>query len=558
MSSGIARSLLIPLATLTLALAGTQPLRAQDSAAPTGVYTARGTVVNRLTGQGIPRALVTLNDDYAVLTGGDGQFSIDNVPQGTYMASVSKPGYLGIGSSRSGSVNRNGMRVPPTPPQRIQVGPDVPSATIRLVPTATILGQISLSTADPADGIRLSLYRRQMNFGHVQWVSAGTAQSRSDGSFRVGGLPPGSYLLATEASLDNPDTSPMGRVAIWGYPPAYYPGVTDPGAAGIITLAAGQQAEADISLTRQQFFPVTASTGAGDMRMPGNFDVLDMGGHPTGLNAQFDNRRGLLRANLPNGSWVLEGRGFGREMTWGRAEVHVAGAPVSVAINMQSVPHIPVNIQREFTASATTNTSGAGLNLVLVSADPLAMGSAGGGLGQVPGSNGTAWQVNLAEPGRFWVEVFPNGPTYVSSITSGGMDLASTPLVVDPGSPPPPIDVTLRDDGGSITGQLNIGAANAPGTAPTDDTSQVTVYAIPQFPFAGRLPQSSVRLDGTFSFNNLAPGSYRVMACDSPQDIDFHSPDALAAWTGTSQTATVEAGGTAHVTLDVTHTESAP
>jgi Carboxypeptidase regulatory-like domain len=562
MSLGTVRKLLIPLTASLLALAGPVALCAQDTSAPGASYSTHGTVVNSITGQGVPHALVTLNEDFAVMTDGDGQFSIDNVPQGVYFASVTKPGYLGIGpqhNSMAGAFPRRAVRSQVTAPQPIQVGPDMANLTLRMTPAASIVGQIALSTADQADGIHISLFRRSMHFGHVEWEMAGTARSRSDGTFRIGGLPPGHYLLSTQASLDSPDPNEASGQPIWGYPPAYYPGVTDPGAAGVIALAAGQQSEADITLTRQQFFPVTAVIHTADMQMPGEFELFDMGGHPTGLSAHYDNRRGLAHANLPNGSWVMQGRNFGREMTWGRVEVHVASAPVTVAITMQGVPHIPVDIQREFSSSATPNISGSGLNLVLASAEPFGMGTTGGGLGVVPGSNGTAFQVNLAEPGRFWVEAFPSGPTYVSSITSGGVDLASTPLVIDPGSPPPPIDVTLRDDVGSITGQLNISTTNAPGTTPAaSQNAQLVVYAIPQFPFPGQLPQTSVRADGTFTFNNLAPGSWRMVACDTPQEIDYHSPEGLAAWTGKGQTATVDAGGTAHVTLDVTHMESAP
>jgi hypothetical protein len=361
-------------------------------------------------------------------------------------------------------------------------------------------------------------------------------------------------MLCTQASLDAPELGETSKLPIWGYPPEYYPGVTDPGAAGMIALSAGQQAEADLSLTRQQFFPVTAVVRAADMQTPGTFEVLDMGGHPTGLSAHYDNRLGLVHANVPNGSWMLQGQGYGRDMTWGRTEFQVAGTPVSLAVNLQAVPHIALNVQREFTSTTAAIPSGPGLNLVLASADPLAMRSVGGGVGPVPGSNGTAWQINLAEPGRFWVEAFPNGGAYVSSVTSGGVDLASNPLAIVPGSAPPPIDVTLRDDGGSISGQLG-GAA--PGTASaTAQSARATIYAIPQFPFAGSLPQAAVHADGTFTFSNLAPGSWRVVACDGPQEIDFHSPEGLAAWTGKGQTVTVDAGGTAHVMLDATQTEN--
>jgi hypothetical protein len=538
------------------------PLHAQDAPSAASSYSARGTVVNSLTGQGVPRALVTLNDQYAVLTSGDGQFSIDNLPPGTYMASVSKPGFLGFGNtggSRGPRVRNGANTWVEVPPRRVTVGPDMPSLTFRIPPAGTIAGQIALSTADPADGIRIMVFRRQMHFGHPQWEMAGSAQSRSDGSFRLGGLPPGSYMVYTQASLDRPDSGEASHLPVWGYPPEYYPGVTDPGAAGIIALSAGQQAEADITLTRQQFFPVMVAARTGDQQAGGDFEVLDMGGHPTGLGARYDNRLGQIRASVPNGSWVLEGRAFGREMSWGRAEFQVAGAPVSLAVTMQTVPHIQVAVQRDFTASTTPTYSGPGLNLVLASAEPFATRSVGGGLGPVPGSNGTAWQMNLAEPGRFWVEAFPYGGTYVSSVTSGGVDLASNPLAIVPGSTPSPIDVTLRDDGGSITGQLGIGATGAPGASDsTADGIQVIVYAIPLFPFSGELPQTSIRTDGTFAINNLAPGSWRVVACSEPQEIDYHSPEGLAAWTGKGQAVTVEAGGTAHVTLETSSTEGGP
>jgi hypothetical protein len=62
---------------------------------------------------------------------------------------------------------------------------------------------------------------------------------------------------------------------------------------------------------------------------------------------------------------------------------------------------------------------------------------------------------------------------------------------------------------------------------------------------------------GQFSFYNLAPGSYRVVACDAQQDIDFHSPEGLAIWAGKGQTVSVDPGGTASVDLDVVHMTAA-
>jgi hypothetical protein len=558
----LSRSLRRSMLTATLLLLAAGMVRAQNApgASDTFGYSVRGTVVNSITGQAVAHALVTLSNDQATLTDGDGRFSFDNVTAGQYMVSVSKPGFLGFGNTGGGRgphmIDRANVGQS-TPPRRLQVGPNQPSVTLRMDPAGIIAGQVTLSTSDPADGIHITIYRRQMHNGHPLWEVAGETQSRSDGSFRFGGLPPGSYMLATHASLDSPDPSTNSRLPVWGYPPVYSPGVTDPGSAGIVNLAAGQQAEADISITRQQFFPVLAAVRSSEGQSPANFEVLDSGGHSTGLPAHYDNREQLLHASVPNGSWILEGRAFGRNLSWGRAEFLVASAPVALAINVLQIPRIPVNIQREFTASNASSSNGPGVNLVLASAEPFATGSVSGGMSTI--SNGTAYAINLAEPGHFWVEAFPFGATYVSSITSGGVDLAGNPLIVAPGSTPSPIDVILRDDVGSITGQLNADPSAASASTPTPGLSAtVSIYAIPLFASAGPIPEGFVHSDGTFSISNIAPGSYRVVACDTPQQIDDHTPEGLAPWATKGQTVTVDPNGTAHVTLDVIHAEASP
>jgi hypothetical protein len=543
---------------LVLLAAGS--LAAQDSGSATGI-SVRGIVLNSITGQGVPRALVALSGDLATLTGGDGQFSFDNVPAGQYLVSVSKPGYQGFGNtggSRGPRVVKGAMLWSNLPPRHLQVGGEMPSVTLHLAPAAVITGVVTLSTADPADGIAVNLYRQSMQYGHPAWTTAGHATTRSDGSYRFGNLPPGSYMVSTGASLDHPEGEAASRLAVWGYPPVYYPGVTDPGSAGVITVTAGQQGEADLSVTRQAFFPVTAAVRASEGRMAANFEVLDTGGNQTGMAAHFDPREQVVRMNVPNGTWTLEGRLFGRETAAGQAQFVVAGAPVGLAISLSQIPRVPVNVQRDFTGTATTTSSGPGVNLVLTPADAFSTNGIGGGMAPVPGSDGTTWSLNVIQPGRFWVVAFPNGGAYVSSITSGGVDLASNPLIVMPGSMPSEIDVTLRDDGGSISGQVNAESGGAGSSAPgssaaSGDSPVVTVFAIPLFPTSQAMPSTTVGSDGTFNIGHVAPGSYRMLACEGTPAIDYHRPEGLSVWAGKGQTVTVDPSGTAHVTLDVEH-----
>lgn len=561
----LVRSLVPPIAAAALAAA--LPALAQDTAsqATTG-YSVRGTVVNAINGQAIPRALVALNQDQAMLTNGDGEFSFENVAAGEYSVSVQKPGYQGFGNIMPGMQMRvsmgGGHRIV-TPPRHIQVGPDMPALTFPVTPLAMIAGHVTLSSADPADGIQVQVLARQFSSGRAHWAIVGRARTRSDGSFRVAGLDPGSYMVSTQASLDRPGQAASDRTPVWGYPAMYYPGVTDFSAAGILTLAAGQQAEADLSLVRQQFFPVTALVHSSS-EMPANFQILDSGGRPTGLSATWDRRDEVVRATAPNGTWTMEAHAYGRATQWGSASFQVNGAPVSFSISVLPVPTIPVIIRREALASADSSQpapSGPGMNLMLVAADEIGTGIAGGGLNPVEGSGGTQWQLSVNEPGRYWVDAQAFPPTYISSITSGGVDLGSNPLIIVPGSTPSSIEVTLRNDAGTISGQIASQTANAAGTsgAPpaAGERPQTWIYAIPLFSTAARLPEGSVQANGQFTIPDLAPGSYRVVACDAQQEIDFHSAEGLAAWAGKGETVTVDPGGTASVELDVLHIEAA-
>jgi hypothetical protein len=542
-------------AAFCLISAGGAAVWAQEAS---GGYAVRGTIVDAASGQPVARALVSLGQDFATLTGGDGQFSFEDVPGGGYQVSVRKPGYEGFGMI-SATVSRPGISRQPRPPHPIRVGPDMPSLSFRILPLAVITGHVTLSTADPADGIQVMAYIRQTENGRLHWTMAGLAQTRSDGSFRIDELPAANYILYTQSSLDLDRAAGNAHGPVFGYPAVYYPGVTDPTAAGMITLRSGQKVQADIGLVRQQFFEVTAVVQLPDPSQYASFQILDSSGRQTQLPASYDRRTQTVTASVPSGSWSLAAHSFGRELLWGRTDFQVAGAPVSLAISLLPVPHIPVNIRRDFTVSADNSqpqSSGPGLNLFLVAADDLSMASYGGGLNSIEGSNGQSWEIRTTQPGRYWVQAQAFPPAYVNSISSGGVDLAANPLVVVPGSTPAPIDVTLRNDSGTITGDISSQSPTlAGGVSGGVQMPLAWVYAIPLFPTPSVLPTGFLRPDGQFTIPNVPPGSYRVVACDSPRQIDFRSPEGLAAWSGKGQTVTVDAGSTAHVELSAVSTE---
>jgi Carboxypeptidase regulatory-like domain len=545
--------LLVALLPVALLASAIPQAHAQNPLATQTGYTVRGTVMNSVTNQPVARALVAFSQDQAMLTDSNGQFSFPNIAAGSYSVSVTKPGYQGHGDGGMMRIGRGAAPLRPEPPLRIQVGPDTPALTLSITPLGSIVGHITLSTADPPDGIRVQVITRRLQNGHPHWVNAGQVRVRNDGSFRIDDLEPGSYIIASLPSLDRPGLALNSREPVWGYPSLYYPGTTDFSAAGILNLGPGQQAEADFTLTRRQFFPVLALVHS-STDTPANFAILDTGGRPTGLFANWDRRDGLVHAVVPDGTWTLDAHVYGRTLQFGSTTFQVNGAPATLAINIQPVPHIPVIIRRDFVASADASqppVPGPGMNIELTSADERSA-TVGSMTHTDDSSAASNWELNITEPGRYWLKVEAYQPAYVSSISSGGVDLGSNPLVVIPGSTPQAVEVTLRNDGGSIAGDIN-GLNPSTATSSSGQSPQLWIYAIPLFSTAAALRDVIPNSDGHFSFNNLPPGSYRVVACDAPQEIDFHSADALAAWTGKGQVVTVDPNGAASVDLDIVH-----
>ena len=521
-------------------------------------YTVRGTVLDSTTRQPIARALVQVANGDAVLTDSNGGFDFANVPAQQATIMVRRPGYLTNQTDAPGpQPSQDQVSIYP-----VTIGSNTPPLTLSLMPEAVLTGHLSLLDSDAADGIQVTAYRKGVENGRPKWTMAGMAATNSQGVFRIANLPAGSYLLYTQPSLDL-FFAIANNSASSGYPAVYFPGVTDASAAGVITLATGEHKQADITLLRQTFYPVTikvANAPPGDFV---NLDIQDSAGRAMQQGAaRYDAQQQAAHASLPAGRYLLDARTFdvgtNRSSLFGHAEFTVSTAPVTyVSISVLPLRKIPVIIRREFTAP-TTATLGViglsqgpspGLNLNLVAADAtFSGGNSAGGLQPLPGSNdGSAFQIESVPPGKYWVEANAFDG-YISSISSGGVDLAHEVLTVGAGGASAPIEVTLRNDAGSIDG--TIGA----GQVPPGDTSHAWIYAIPLFATTSDLPTASPDSSGKFRFDNLPPGSYRLVACDSPRQIEFRTPEGLAAWAGRGQVVSVEAGGAAHVQLDVTAT----
>jgi hypothetical protein len=176
-------------------------------------------------------------------------------------------------------------------------------------------------------------------------------------------------------------------------------------------------------------------------------------------------------------------------------------------------------------------------------------------------------------PARYWIIVQPNYG-YVASITSGGLDLLRDPLPIGEGGTDP-IEIVLRDDAAGVEGTVD-GMSAQSATARSSNSSRTYVtsiekrgtsitigenssgawlYAIPSPERSGALPMGGVSPDGSFRLENLAPGTYRILAFDHQQEhLDYRNPEAMRAFEDKGPIVRLAPNQTEHIHLTLIHT----
>jgi len=371
-------------------------------------------------------------------------------------------------------------------------------------------------------------------------------------------------VLCSTLSTERGSTS-MRDDRTYGYPSLCFPGGTDFASVTPLSLGTGQQADLEIALPRQRFYSASI-TVLNRPREPGvSVQIFDSSGRPL-IGSQWNSQTGVALAQLTNGSYYATAQTFGKTSLYGRVDFKVADEPVSgLTLTLLPLHPLTVEVHKEFTLPQSNNRFGNGpqgantdpgppLGLSLIPADGTMQGGYGGNLRHPEGSSdGNLFEME-ARPGRYWVQANPFDG-YVSSITSNGADLAREPLLIGPGNTAAPIEITLRNDVGSISCTVNRPpvAADTPGHG-SGELSITMVYAFSTNSDLRGTPQiRQIGRDGVgpFSIPNLPPGLYRVVAFTGLQGAATGNAEEMAKLRELGRTVTVESGSTTNVTVDL-------
>lgn len=501
----------------------------------------RGTVVNAVTHEPLGRALVYSPDNrYAMLSDGEGHFEF------TLPKAAADNGGVTFATGNSGKLTFLMARKPgflddPPATRQVEVLPGA-ELTIALMPEALIKGRVTLPAADPARGVDVQLFGRQVQDGSPRWMQKNSARTNSNGEFRFAELEPGIYKVLTREWMDNDleATAPGGQ--LYGFPPVYYPSATDFASASTIQLTAGQTFQGDFSLVRQPYYPVKISVTNTEHNGGMNVTVLPQGQRGPGYSLGYNRGRDVIEGQLPNGKYLVEAATFGPDFsTSGSVNLTVGGAPAEgPAMVLARNNSISVNVKEEFNTS-DGHSSGSwsdgkhtyaihsprlDLQIGVVAADDFGP-QRSGSIREPAGANDDSLVLENVAPGRYWLRLNASRG-YVASATMGGTDLLREPLVVVPGASTP-IEITMRDDSSELEGTL-LGIP-----APSADSGRLAlqgfVYCIPQPDSPGQFLELSASSDGKFDVRSIAPGVYRVIAFSSQQrDIPFRDPEAMKAY----------------------------
>ena len=544
------------------------PFTAQPQSSLDTIYHLHGTVIDGITGKPVAHALVTSTDRrLAAMTNTEGHFVVElSVPPRASAQGDGNPPLAGRLAGRYGMPGgRNTIQLlaqrpdflPNTEPINLPLDDSLNTENVllKLMRGGNIAGRVTAAGTDSTRGVRVELLRRQVLDGLYTWTQAGNAQVKADGTFRFTRLEPGAYSVMSAEWAGDQASRADPSSAHEQYPPDFLGDTPSFESATKLSLHYGEELQTALHLRAAAYFPVVVPVQNVPPSTPVSVRLVGVNTF-NGFGLGWDTREGAVTGSLPSGSYTLLITSFGP---------HPAALSLPFTVTDHALQHgavalapgndIPVRIHQDFSASSGTGAASpqAGfsspsnraeqppLNLSLRPED---LGAINGGGMMRRRDDGSIVLANT-QPGRYHVQA--NAVRgYIASLTSGNIDLLREPLAVGDSGSADPLDVTLRDDGATLSGTVDPGADTFAG--------HTSIFLLPTGG-SGQTYQGYVFESGQFTMGNIAPGSYRLLALPAgraAQQIPYRDATAMRAYNGVGTTLTLSAGQNASVQVSMT------
>jgi hypothetical protein len=489
---------------------------------------ADGTVVNAITGEPIPRARVIVSSagsPYATATDNTGRWSLSNLACGSGQLNATRPGYLQNAAARRGPLRRGAF-------QSLTLAPGSPvhELKIELIPQSVVFGRVVDEQGDPVMGANVIALLSAVVVGKVRFQQSGLGNTDDLGQYRIANLPRGRYIFCAHLNQQNfptrTDTQTMTADTC-------YPGPLEGGTAGAMEVPAGRETKLDFVLNQVLGIHVRGTvSGLPEGRGIGINLVK------RGVNSDFRGnqpatvRDGKFDIRAAPGSYMLTANYFeGGKRLMARVPIEAGSSDIDgIALHLESGFTVTGLVRFE-SQSGQAPAKPSGLRLNLRSSEP----NNGGG-GQVKwDADRTTFSINDMAPGSYGLDAFAAPPFYVKSATLAGQDILRGEIPISQAAGP--IEIVLRDDGGSIEGDV------------VDADGKPAPSGIMLLRGDGRLVGPMPETNGHFKLQNIAPGDYVIYAWDDPNSVEYANADWMRRYAGNGSPVTITAGQNVQVKL---------
>jgi hypothetical protein len=439
-----------------------------------------------------------------VYTDRQGRYEIDGLPEGSYIVSAQKMGYLPL---------RHRQRGPQDDPVAVEVrnGTTRRNVDIHLPRESVVTGTIVDEHGEPVEGVQVTAMRVPRSGGQMEpWITAIARPSDDRGQFRVIGITPGTYVFRALASgnVGAPDR-PLA------YVPSLSPSGTDVALAQRVSVEAGRDGSgADIVLSPVFTADVSgialdASTGnpyTGSLSLEANHRSAAWR-----LEARFteaDSTGAFVFRNVPRGDYVARAPGVTSEgSVFAVQPVTIADAsPAPLSMILREGATVQGRIL--FEAAPESNLAGTTISFASAASDFTPGGFNRRQFGREP--DGTFRMPGLVGIGHITLgDQLPACETcYLKSAQINGRDAVDTPFDFGfEGGVYRDAEVVISDAGGTIEGRVIDMRSGGVSTVLAMSAHEVLRYPGSRYLKTGRLTP-----DGSFRIVGLPPGDYLVAA----------------------------------------------
>ena len=505
-------------------------------------------------GQPIPHALISIfgvsgrveqtTVRRTTVTDDDGNFVVDGLPAIPYLVSAWAPGYV---PASDGAI-LNPFEI--SEARFVRVGELV---TVKLIRGGVITGRVTNEAGEPVIGVPVKATRVRDETGQAVSGDVGlwTRPTDDRGVYRIYGLAPGSYIV----SAGGRDTSSLRSTPFAGRTTTYHPSSTRD-AATLVNVASGVEAtDIDILYRGESGFAISgkihgapgATSGITQtstnifLRSPTTGEMIE-----TTFSQAINNQNGYAFYGLPNGEYEVVARNDGMDGDNGLASTprrvtvrssDVTGTDLTLVPNA-SVSGVVVVEKPESEVPECRNHRKSYPEEIIVRARrddpeekpgrslPIFLGYAVG----IPYDKGVFIIRNL-KPGRHRIELeLPDETWYLKTMAMTGSKPAIDPragLAVKSGDKLIGLRLTIASGGAMLKGKITV-AEN------TQLPTRLHVHLIPAEAEAIddvlRFAETSAEANGVFTFTNLAPGKYFVLAQAIPDSVSGDKSLRPSAW----------------------------